>query len=214
MYMINVGCGQTPTKGYKNFDNSLSLYFSKYAGIARLLYKIRLIEKAQYEFIQFCQHNSIEHADATKKLPLPDGSDKVLYSSHMIEHLDTQGVANFLDEAKRVLCKGGIIRLCVPDLRLQVEQYIQSNDADKFILDTGLAYHDQRTIVQRVRELVVGNRKHLWMYDADSLTRLLHSRGFINPVTLKPGETMISNPCNLDLYERQFQSVYVEAKNP
>lgn len=214
MLMINVGCGQTPTQGYRNFDNSLSLYLSKYPFLIWLLRKIRFINKAQYQFIQFCRRNSIEYANAAKRLPLPDESVGVLYSSHMIEHLDKTEVMQFLDEARRVLGKRGVIRLAVPDLRLQAEEYLKNNDADKFIADTGLSVPNPRTMIARLRTLVVGNRHHLWGYDGNSLVRLLASHGFIDPKILRAGQTSILNPGELNLHERSPGSVYVEATKP
>src|SRR5215469_2090158 len=85
---INVGCGQSPTKGWKNFDNSPSLYLSKIPLLPSILEKTRLISRPQASFIRFCQRNSIEHGNATTGLPLKSGSVEVLYSSHMFEHLD------------------------------------------------------------------------------------------------------------------------------
>jgi hypothetical protein len=61
---------------------------------------------------------------------------------------------------------------------------------------------------------VIGSRLHQWMYDGRSLSRLLVSQGFVSPRVLKAGETQISDPKGLDLYERSHESVYVEATNP
>jgi hypothetical protein len=52
------------------------------------------------------------------------------------------------------------------------------------------------------------------MYDGLSLSRLLEAQGFAPPRILKAGETQINDPKNLDLYERAYESVYVEAVNP
>lgn len=214
MMRINVGCGQTPTKNWRNFDNSLSLKLSKVPLLPELLLQLGLLEKPQYEFIQFCRTNSIEYGDATKGLPIPNSSVDVLYSSHMLEHLDQKEAALFLREARRVLRSGGIIRLAVPDIRMKVQQYLDTHDADAFIFDTRMTLPRPRTIAQRVRLLFVGTRHHQWMYDGASLSRFLQAHGFINPVVLKAGESQIENPQDLDLHERASESVYVEAINP
>ena len=214
MMRINIGCGQSPTKTWRNFDNSLSLKLSRVPLLPKLLLQLGLLEGPQYEFIQFCRVNAIEYGDATKGLPIPSGTADVLYSSHMFEHLDQKEAAMFLREARRVLRAGGILRLAVPDIRMKIRQYLDTNDADAFIFDTRMTCPRPRTFAQRIRLLVVGTRHHQWMYDGSSLSRILQAHGFINTVVLEAGVTQIERPGELDLYERASESVYVEATNP
>ena len=98
---INVGCGQTPTQGWRNFDNSLSLRLSRIPLLPIFLLKLRLINIHQYEFIQYARENSIEYGDATNGLPLQDESAEVIYSSHMLEHLDRYEADLFLKDVFR-----------------------------------------------------------------------------------------------------------------
>lgn len=214
MRRINVGCGQTPTRGWENFDNSLSLRLAKIPFLPTLLHKARILESSQYQFIDFARSNSIEVCDVTKRLPPSDGSVDVLYSSHMLEHLDREEASLFLKEARRVLRSGGIIRLAVPDLNKHVQQYIASENADAFIAKTHLCQPRPRTIAQRLRILFAGTRHHQWMYDGVSLCRLLLAHGFVNAEVMQAGETKIPAPEPLDLRERLSESVYVEAENP
>lgn len=214
MMRVNVGCGRTPTKGWRNFDNSLSLRLSKLPVVPTVLLKVGLLAGTQYEFIQFARANTIEYGDATKGLPLSSGSVDVIYSSHMLEHLDREEATVFLKEARRILRSGGIIRLAVPDIRRHVQQYIDTNDADSFVAATYLTVPPPRTISQRIRLLAVGTRHHQWMYDGASLSRFLQAEGFTEPVVQRAGESQIDNPQGLDLHERSDESVYVEAINP
>jgi predicted SAM-dependent methyltransferase len=211
---INVGCGQTPTTGWRNLDNSLSLRLAKIPLLPELLYKSRLLEESQYQFIQFAKFNRIEFGDATKGLPISSGSVDVLYSSHMLEHLDKTEAKLFLKEARRVLRSGGIIRLSVPDLHKQVQKYLEFGDADAFIASTLVCQSKPKTIMQRLRILIVGARHHNWMYDGPSMVRLLSLMGFKEPCVLSAGTTMIGNPGELNLFEREDESVYLEAFNP
>ncbi len=211
---VNVGCGQTPTEGWRNFDNSLSLRLAKIPFLPALLHKARILEAPQYQFIHFARSNRIEYGDVAKRLPLSDGSVDVLYSSHMLEHLDREEASLFLKEARRVLCPGGIIRLAVPDIHKHVQQYIESGNADAFIADTLLCHPRPRTIVQRLRILLVGTRHHQWMYDGASLRRLLLAHGVVKAEIMRAGETKVQAPEPLDLQERFSESVYVEAENP
>ena len=52
-----------------------------------------------------------------------------------MEHLHRDDVISFIKECYRVLSPKGILRLVLPDLRINVENYLKSNDADKFIED-------------------------------------------------------------------------------
>lgn len=215
MTRINVGCGMTPTKGWKNIDNSLGLVLARIPVLPALLHKTRLLNEPQYEVIQFGKSNKmVEYADATRGLPLSSGSVDVLYSSHMLEHLDQVEVTAFLKEARRVLCPRGIIRIVVPDLHKQVCQYLEDKDADAFISGTCLCEPRPKSMSERLRILLVGTRNHQWMYDGSSLCRLLLKHGLSNASVVQAGETRITNPEPLDLWERYSESVYVEAENP
>jgi predicted SAM-dependent methyltransferase len=212
---INIGCGQTPTQGWRNFDNSFSLRLARIPRLlVKVLHRVRLVNASQYQFILFARANQIEYGDATKGLPLSDGTVDVMYCSHMLEHLDQEEAKLFLKEAKRVLRSGGIIRLVVPDLRRQAQQYIESGDADAFVSATLLTRPQPRTIAERLEILLVGARQHQWMYDGRSLCRLLLAQGFENAVALEPSVTRIQSPGVPNLQERPSESVYVEAVRP
>jgi predicted SAM-dependent methyltransferase len=209
---INIGCGQTPTKGWRNYDNSLSLRLARIPILPSILCKLNIIENSQYQFIRFARANQIEYVDGRKRLPIPDASVEVLYSSHMLEHLDRNEAARFLKEAVRVLRPGGIIRIAVPDLKKLVVQYCESGDADTFIEATYLCVSRPRSFAQRLRLLLVGARHHQWMYDGNSLCRLLMAHGFLRAEVLPAGQTKIHLHEPLDLWERASESIYVEAE--
>jgi predicted SAM-dependent methyltransferase len=208
---LNVGCGQTPTEGWRNFDNSLSLRLAKLPLLALALHKTGALDDGQYNFIAFARAHHIEYGDATE-LPLADGSVEVLYSSHMMEHLDQAEAGMFLQEALRVLEPGGLLRLAVPDLRKHVAEYLATDDADAFVARTLLTQARARGLLQRLRGALVGARHHHWMYDGPSLQRLLLAHGFVNPEIMPAGQTKIAQPGALDLQERCSESVYVEAE--
>jgi hypothetical protein len=66
----------------------------------------------------------------------------------------------------------------------------------------------------RLRWLVAGFRDHGWMYDGPSLCRLLQTAGFVDVGEVSAGHTMISDPGELNLREREDESVFVEARAP
>ncbi len=206
---VNIGCGATPAEGWRNFDNSLSLKLAHHPTLARILEPV--LSPQQIEYIDFCRKHRVEFADATKRIPLPDASAEIVYSSHMLEHLDRAEARSFLAEARRVLCDGGILRIAIPDMGKLCAEYISHGDADRFMERMLICEPKPKTLLGRFRQALVGRRNHHWMYDAASLSKLLSSAGFRNVTLLKPGETAISNPRPLDLFERADESIYAEA---
>jgi predicted SAM-dependent methyltransferase len=212
---INVGCGRTPTPGWRNFDNSLSLRLARLPALPKVLHRLRLIGAEQFKFIEFAQGSALEFANAGDRLPVDDASADVVYSAHMLEHLPRPAAGRFLAEAFRVLKKGGILRLAVPDLRRLTSQYLETGDADGFIQSMLVCPPAMESVASRLLSVFLGPRdQHLWMYDGPSLSRLLKEHGFRNVEILPPGSTRIAEPGDLDLRERESESVYVEAERP
>lgn len=208
---INLGCGATPTEGWMNFDNSPTLRLVDHPIICNLAKLFGLLDQGQLSYLVFAKSYSIAYADAVRKIPVPDSSVDVLYKSHMLEHLDRHEAKLFLKQAKRVLKRGGVLRIAVPDLRMIIDNYISNGDADKFISATLLTVPKPLGLLQRIKLTVIGGRHHHWMYDVNSLTKLLRENGFDNVKPLISGQTGIADFGNLNLYERHEESIYVEA---
>ena len=152
-------------------------------------------------------------ANGIKRIPENDSSVDVVYSCHMVEHIEKGNVALFFKEARRILKSGGIIRLAVPNLKYQVDSYLKDGDADKFIESTLLTRKNPKTLIEKIKYLIIGDRNHQWMYDGQSLCKLLSSAGFNEPMVLEAGLTNIQDPGMIDLKERAPESVFVEAVN-
>lgn len=202
MSRINVGCGQTPTRGWKNFDNSWSVRLAR-GPLGKML-------PGKSDYVDVVRREGIRHAEADR-LPVASGSAEVIYSSHMVEHLDRDEAARFLAEAHRVLRPGGRLRLAVPDLGKIAADYARSGDADRFIADLQMSQSRPKGLRRLIVQLMVGFREHRWMYDGASLAKLVASAGFADVEEMPAGKTRIADPGDLDLYERSDQSVYVEA---
>ncbi len=67
----------------------------------------------------------IEVHDLTKKLPFADQSFKVVYHSHVLEHIPKEHAKSFMDECYRLLEVGGVVRVVVPDLEMIVRSYLK-----------------------------------------------------------------------------------------
>jgi SAM-dependent methyltransferase len=211
---INIGCGDTPTKGWRNYDNSWSTRLAKKKVLTYILWKSGFLSEAQDKFISFANNENILWANGIKRIPENDSTTDAVYSSHMIEHIEKEDVALFFKEVRRILKSGGIIRLAVPNIKYQVDNYLKDGDADKFIESTYLTRKQPKTIIAKIKYLIIGDRNHQWMYDGKSLCNLLSSAGFEEPRILETGLTTIPDPGMLDLKERSLESVFVEACNP
>jgi SAM-dependent methyltransferase len=211
---VNIGCGQTPTHGWLNYDNSWSIRLAKAPLRVRALRSLGLLSEAQQKFIFFAKEHNILWADASKRIPERDSSVDVLYSSHMIEHMEQKDVVIFLKEACRILKPGGVIRVAVPNIKYHVDNYLKDDDADAFIENTHLTRRKPKTLIQKAKYLIIGDRNHQWMYDGLSLCNLLSSVGFQEPKIMEPGTTIIEDSGELDLNERIPESVFAEATNP
>lgn len=108
-----------------------------------------------------------EVADATK-LSAKFGSNfaNLIYSCHMLEHIDRREVINVLRDWYKVLVPGGILRLAVPDFEAITKWYRDTRDVDSVI------------------GLTVGGNKdafdnHKCLFDHTKLENMLEDAGFV-----------------------------------
>lgn len=205
---LNLGCGMTPTAGWLNLDNSWSVRLAR-SPLAPLA--IRLADAGQANFLRYVRTSDIRWADALR-LPFAAGSVEVIYTSHMVEHLDRREARLFLQEAMRVLKSGGVLRIGVPDLSILMDEYRQTGDMDRFVERSTMTEPKPRGLLRKlVYVFLTGFRHHNWMYDGASVSKLLLANGFKDPIVQPPGRTRIVEPGALDLAERAASTVYVEA---
>jgi SAM-dependent methyltransferase len=70
----------------------------------------------------------VSQANLLGRLPLPDNSAELVYSSHFLEHIPRDLVKHFLGECLRLLKPGGVLRLAVPDLENLCRSYLSHRD--------------------------------------------------------------------------------------
>lgn len=211
---LNIGCGDAPTPGWINYDNSPAVWLARWPLLTRLLRLVGIVDDGNVEFIARCRQLGIRHANGSSRIPHAAGSVDTVYSSHMIEHLDRHEASLFLAECLRVLKPGGVLRLAVPNLRWSILEYMEKGNADHFIAQLQFDVDKPRGLVARVHRVLTGGRGHHWMYDGASLTRLVEECGFRGIETLPVGKTRLGDPGELDLREREIESLYLEAERP
>ena len=211
---VNVGCGLTPTPDWLNFDNSFSVRTARWPFLSGALRALGISSPSSADFAEKGRDGSVRFANAAVRIPCAASSADAVYSSHMIEHLDRAEARAFLIEVRRILRPGGVVRIAAPDLSRLARDYLASGDADQFMAGSHLGLARPSGLRDRVRWAMVGPRHHLWMYDGESLTRLLRDAGFVDAAVASPGSTRIAEPGELDLWERAAESVYAEAVRP
>lgn len=208
---VNIGCGTSPSEGWKNFDNTQSIKLARSPFKFWLLKLLGLLNSSQIENIEWNKENKILYADATKRIPLDDSTAECIYSSHMLEHLSRDDARLFLKEVLRVLDNGGVLRIAVPDLQHFINNYIANKDADEFMAKINVSAPPLNLLRQKLLLFFVGYRHHQWMYDGASLSKLMLELGFKNVIVQDAGKTCINNFKGLNLFEREEESLYVES---
>jgi SAM-dependent methyltransferase len=212
---INIGCGMNPTEGWLNLDNSPSLRLASFPFVAEILHRIGVLDNNQFDFAGYCRSSRIRFADGAKRIPVADGCADVVYASHVVDLLDRRDIRLFLAEAHRVLRPGGTLRLVVPDLAKLVAEYQRNQDGDRLMSNLMVCTPRARTLLQRLRLCLIGDRVHRWAYDRRSLSKLLLESGFREPIALEPGQTRINDPGPLDLRaQAEHRPLYMEALRP
>ena len=75
----------------------------------------------------------------------------------------------------------------------------------------GVSDGEFNSMRNRIKLLILGFRDHQWMYDTKSISILLKKAGFKNIKILNPGKTFIKDPTGINLFERESESLYMEA---
>ncbi len=214
MIGINIGCGQHPTTGWINFDNSPSVRLARMPRLARVLRLLGALSPENMRFIEFARRHQIRWADATRRIPVPDRSVDAIYSSHMISYLDQPRITRFLAEARRVLKPGGVIRLADHDFDAIIVRYLQHHDAARFGEGTFYAFGDLRRSRRAIlREALYGCRFGCQCFSEVSLCRLLLQAGFQEPRRMALRETRIAEAGNPSETEDREDVLIVEAAN-
>lgn len=169
--MVQFGCGLCAPTQWQNFDASPTLRLQKLPIVGTLV--------PAGEFGRFPVN--VEYGNIVTGLPIPDASVRLLYCSHVLEHLTLDELRQALRNCYRHLQSGGIFRFVLPDLEFMSRQYLNSTESDaalEFMRGTWMGIeHRQRNLRGFLKEWL-GNSQHLWMWDYKSLGRELSAVGF------------------------------------
>lgn len=113
----------------------------------------------------------IDYKTSIDKIPMfADESVDLIYCSHAFEYFDRQEAKLVLKEWWRVLKKGGLLRLAVPDFSALLKVYEKTGDLDKIL---GPLYGRMEIFTPSPKIIY-----HKTIYDFISLKKLLEDNGF------------------------------------
>lgn len=159
--------------------------------------------------------------DARQPLPFSDASADVIFTEHMIEHLELSDAQRFLAECARVLKPGGRIRVATPDLDRFLGLFT-ARDA------LGAAYQDWLSdayfpdIPYRSEAMVLNNMLsnfgHRFVFDEKTMRLALEAAGFTAVQRRPIGQSEHPDLCGLERHGlsigdemNAFETIVVEA---
>jgi predicted SAM-dependent methyltransferase len=120
--------------------------------------------------------------DLRRGLSLEDGSCDLIYSSHVLEHLDPRHGLHLMRECHRALRPGGLFRAALPNFRGLFDAYLKGDAGYLDLVDIrkALPYLEPGTesLVDYVNYGVYQNGEHRCIYDEEKLLRILRCVGF------------------------------------
>jgi SAM-dependent methyltransferase len=201
--MVQFGCGLCAPSQWRNFDASPTLRLQKLPAIGKLV--------PSGPFGRF--PDNVEYGDIAKGLPLADASVRLLYCSHVLEHLTLTEMRQALHNCYRLLQPGGVFRFVLPDLEYLTREYVNSTDPDaslKFMQLTWLGIEERQRDLRGFLKEWLGGSQHLWMWDYKSLSRELSTVGFREIRRAQLGDSGMAEFAELENPERWHDELGIQ----
>jgi len=115
-----------------------------------------------------------------KLSPFRNDSVDLIYACHCLEHFSHRQVLNVLKEWRRVLKKGGVLRVSVPDFDSMVELYLAAERDIQYVLGPVTGGQDYKF------------NYHMTIFNEESLKRLFVEAGFTKVQRWTPGSAVMT----------------------
>lgn len=131
--------------------------------------------------------------DARKSLPFKNQTVDRIRVEHFFEHLDKSfEVPSFLEECKRVMKEGAVLRIVVPDIEKFIAAYYKNDEG----LWNNLGYQTNKlpvgfdTKIAILNHIFRQNGEHKYAYDFEGLNYVLLAHGFKNIIRQQYRESL------------------------
>lgn len=192
---LHFGAFNCPVDGWVNTDITPHLFLARVPLLPWLMHRMGKIPAERYLDYQSGAFRKLRYLDVTKEWPFADNSVEAIFSSHVVEHLHLNGARVCMKNAYRILRKGGVLRLVVPNLDRCVAEY----KAD-------IAYEWACEFFEADR--ASEKNMHHFMYNPGSMTRLLRDCGFSDIQQVSYG---IGRCPDLEKLDNRPESLFIEA---
>ena len=170
---LQYGCGLSAPSDWENYDGSPTLWLQKLPLVGSFLTTGR---------VKFPK--TICFADVTRTIPVPSASMDYVYCSHVLEHLARDDLKSALRETLRILKPGGVFRGVMPDLAHEVDTYLTKRGGAEasvnFMQSSLLGLERRPRGIAEILVSLLGNDRHLYLWDFAGIERELHDAGFIS----------------------------------
>jgi predicted SAM-dependent methyltransferase len=125
--------------------------------------------------IDFLPRPCVRGHNLTKRLPYQDNTFDSTYSSHVLEHFSRDQGRKFIQEQFRVLKKGGVCRVVVPDLEMLCRSYLDKLDKVSLGDEASTLSHEWgiiELIDQMVREVSGGEMRFFLNKHSNQLSEI------------------------------------------
>jgi predicted SAM-dependent methyltransferase len=136
--------------------------------------------------------------DITRGLPLPDGSARLIYHEHVMEHITVEEGKACLRDWFRLLEPGGVLRIATPDLAYVVERY-RGDWRNQAWLRL-----PEYSFIQTPAEMLNTSMRwwdHQYLYDEEELRRRMTDAGFRTIRRCAIGESPVPELMRLETRE-------------
>lgn len=177
---VNLGCGPVMKDDWINVDGSRRAWLvARASPLDRLLVRLGLIAPTAFK-------PSVVYHNLLKPLPWTSGSIAAIYAGEVWEHLRYADAERLTRECYRVLAKGGVLRLCVPDGVEFWRRYLEIFAEERAATPPNRRPERLRRHVQMYFDDICTARSlmmsfghfHKWQYDEIQLVHLMEQSGF------------------------------------
>lgn len=172
-------------------------------------------------------------ADPLKPIPLPDNSVKLIFTSHLVEHLFNNQVDHLFAEVHRILKVSGVFRVACPGVNYYIGEYEAGrlgpvSFAKSFMADLGWSPNDIKETITKYGLKEAANifawlnppdtnsnypMRHVNCFDRQKLVDMMLRAGFVEARAAEQGDSAaieMRDPEHFD-YSHCYMSIYAEA---